>query len=93
MDIEGDSSVDIFVEFENLPCSYCLKPGHIASICPQITGKRPITSSEVSPPSKPTPQPKPLEAGILGPPPSTPAQQAPVTNADTEQDTQGGSSY
>lgn len=42
MDIEGESSTNIPVIYVNLPCSSCLKLGHRASTCPQVTGKRPL---------------------------------------------------
>lgn len=65
MDVEGNSPINILVDYENLPCSFCLKFGHRASHCPEGPGKSASSSS----PSKFSSPILNEEPGILGPSP------------------------
>lgn len=70
IDQEDSNPIEISVEYENLPCSSCLLPGHGANSCPQsVKDKAP--SPPKSSPLKLALLPKTAVAGILGPPPES----------------------
>lgn len=86
-EMEEDDSIPIHIEYENLPCSKCLIPGHHPKFCPS----EPKSSDKQSIKQPTLPHPS-AQAGILGPPPPSPPQPDNMEESNKIQESTGPTS-